>query len=189
MVILTAFQFWLDYLIHLPALCGGEGFSFQGCVPPDDIVDSESVVGVKPGISCVVFGCQGDEFSHTWLVECFIAWSCIDPGFMGKVSALTHFPLEPGCKDYSFLDQAVTDFKHGFDSILMNSSNTPELDASFDEADAMPSSVSSGFLCFVSTSDKSQPHFLLASNLINCGASIGFYFCLYQRWVQYQHPS
>ena len=34
------------------------------------------------------------------------------------MSTLTHFPFEPGCKDYSFLDKAVEDLKHGLDSIL-----------------------------------------------------------------------
>ena len=46
---------------------------------------------------------------------------------------------------------------HGLDSILTNSIDTPELDVSFDGADATPSSVSSGFLCLVCTvSDTSQ---------------------------------
>ena len=65
---------------------------------------------------------------------------------MGKVSALIHFPLEIGCQDYSFLDKTVEDFEHGLDSILTGSVDTP-----FFEADAMPSSVTSGFLCSVST--------------------------------------
>ena len=55
-------------------------------------------------------------------------------------------PLDPGYKDYSFLDQEVEGFEHGLDSILTDSPDTPELDASFDDADAVPSSVSSGFL-------------------------------------------
>ena len=46
---------------------------------------------------------------------------------MGKVSTLTHFPLELGCENYSFLDQAVTDIEHGLDSILMDSINTQDL--------------------------------------------------------------
>ena len=45
----------------------------------------------------------------------------ICPGFIGKVSSLTDFPMEPGCEDYSFLDQAVADFEQGLDSILTNS--------------------------------------------------------------------
>ena len=59
--------------------------------------------------------------------------------------------LKPGCEDYSFLDQIVKDPEHGLDSILTDFVNTPELEVSFDEADDMPSSVSSGFLCLVST--------------------------------------
>ena len=74
------------------------------------------------------------------------------------MSSLTHFPLEPGCEDYAFLDQAVTDFKQGLDSILTDSLETPELDISLEEPDAITSSVSSGFLCSVSTvSDTSKP--------------------------------
>ena len=53
------------------------------------------------------------------------------PGFTGKVSSLTHFPLEPGCEDYAFFDQAVADFEQGLDSILTDSLQTPELDTSF----------------------------------------------------------
>ena len=65
---------------------------------------------------------------------------------MGKVSTFTHLPLEPGCEDYSFLDQALEDFEHRLYSILTDSVNTPELDASLYEADAIPSLVSSS--CF-----------------------------------------
>ena len=31
--------------------------------------------------------------------------------FMGKVLTLTYLPLEPGCEDFSFVDQAVEDFE------------------------------------------------------------------------------
>ena len=41
--------------------------------------------------------------------------------FTGKISSLMHFLLEPGCEDYSFLDQAIVDFEQGLDSILTNS--------------------------------------------------------------------
>ena len=87
-----------------------------------------------------------------------MAHSHIYPGFTGKVSSLTHFSLEPGYEDYSFLDQVMADFEQGLDSILTGSIETPELDASLDEPDAIPSSVSSGFLCLVSNlSDNSKP--------------------------------
>ena len=57
-----------------------------------------------------------------------------------------------------FLDQAVADFKQGLDSILTDSLETLELDTSLEEPDAITSSVSSGFLCSVSTlSDNSMP--------------------------------
>ena len=112
---------------------------------------TQSVMGIKPGGSGVVIGYQVDECTHTWSAEWYVAHSHIYPGFTGKVSSLTLFPLELGCEDYSFLDQAMADFEQGLDSILTNSFETPELDASLGEPDAIPSSVSSGFLCLVST--------------------------------------
>ena len=47
--------------------------------------------------------------------------------------SLTHFLLQPGCKDCSFLDQAVADFEQGLVSILTDTVKTPELDVSFAE--------------------------------------------------------
>ena len=69
---------------------------------------------------------------------------------MGTVSSLNHFPLEPGCEDYSFLDQAVANFEQGLDSILTYSIETPELDTYFDEPEVITPTIS-GFLCSVST--------------------------------------
>ena len=137
----------------------GEGSSFPGLVPSDDVVDSDSVMGIKPSDSGVVIGYQVDEFTCIWSAEQFVAHSHIYYGFTGKVLSLTHFPLEPGCEDYAFLDQAVADFKQGLDSILTDSLETLELDTSLDEPDAITSSsVSSGFLSLVSTlSDNSKP--------------------------------
>ena len=40
------------------------GSFFTGSVPPDDTVDSESVIGVKHGNSGVVIRYQVDEFTH-----------------------------------------------------------------------------------------------------------------------------
>ena len=93
----------------------------------------------------------------TWSAEQFVAHSHIYPGFRGKLSSLTHFPLEPGCEDYSFLDKAMADFEQSMDSILADSLETPELDTSLDEPDAITSSVSARFLHSVSTlSDNSK---------------------------------
>ena len=108
-------------------------------------------MGIKPGDSGVVIGYQVDKFPCTWSAEQFVAHPHIYPGFTGKVSSLTHFPLELGWEDYSFFDQAMADFDQGLDSILTNSLETPKLDTSFDEPDAITFSVSSGFLCLVST--------------------------------------
>ena len=105
---------------------------FQVLVPSDDAVDSESVMGVKPGDSSVVIGYQVDEFTHLWSAEQFVACPHIYPGFTGKVLSLTHFPLETGCEDYAFLDQAVAYFKQGLDSIHTDSLKTLELDTSLE---------------------------------------------------------
>ena len=110
------------------------------------MVNSESAMGIKPGDSGVVTGYQVDEFTHTWSAEQFLAHSHIYPWFTGKMSSLIQFPLELGCEDYSFLDQTMAAFDQGLDSILTDSLETPELDASLDEPDTIPSSVSSGFL-------------------------------------------
>ena len=99
-----------SHLIPLPSPHDVEGSSFPGLVPSDDAVNSGSVMGIKPGGSVVVIGYQVDEFTCTWSAEWFVANSHIYPGFTGKVSSLTHFPLEPECEDYAFLDQAVADF-------------------------------------------------------------------------------
>ena len=146
-----------SHLIPPPSLHGGEESSFLGLVPSKDTVDSESVVGVKPGDSGVVVGYQVGEFTHTWSAEQFVACFHIYPGFTGKVSSLIHFHLEPARADYSFLDQAVADFEQCLYSILTASIKTQELYTSLDEPDTVISSVSSGFLCSVkSISDKSK---------------------------------
>ena len=90
-------------------------------MPSDDTVDSESVMGIKPGDSGVVIGYQVDEFTHIWSAEWFVVHFHIYPWFTGKVLSLTHFPLKSGCEDYAFLDQAVADFKEGLASILTDS--------------------------------------------------------------------
>ena len=45
----------------------------------------------------------------------------------------------------------MAEFEQGLDSILTNSLERPELDASLDDPDAVPSSLSSGFLHLDST--------------------------------------
>ena len=85
-----------------PSLHGGEGSSFPGLVPTNDTVDPELAVGIKPGDSGMVIGYQVDEFTHTGSAEWFVVCSHIYPGFTGKVSSLTYFPLEPVCRIISF---------------------------------------------------------------------------------------
>ena len=146
-----------SHLIPPPSLHGGEGCPFLGVFPSNDMVKSESAMGIKAGNFGVVIGYQVDEFTHTWSAEQFVAHCHIYPGFTGKVSSLIHFHVGPGCEDSSILDQVMADFEQGLDSILTNFLETPELDASLDEHDAIPSSVASEFLCLVSTlSDNSK---------------------------------
>ena len=38
---------------------------YTGLVPNDDMVNSKSVVGIKPGDSTVAIGYQVDKFPHT----------------------------------------------------------------------------------------------------------------------------
>ena len=110
-----------SHLIPPPSLLGGKGSSVPGLLSSNDKVNSEAVEGIKPGDSTAEIGYQVDEFTGIRSAEQFVAHFHIYPGFAGKVSSLTHFPLEPGCQDHSFLDQADADFEQGFDSILTDS--------------------------------------------------------------------
>ena len=87
---------------------------------------------------------------------------------------LTHLPLEPGCEDYSFIDQAFPDFEQGLESILADSIEKLELDASLDEPDAITSSLFSGFstqlILFLIPLNCSL---LLVSGLENYGTRLG----------------
>ena len=83
----------------------------------------------------MVIGYQVDEFIHTWFAEHFVAQSHIYAGFTGKVSSLTHFPLEPACEDYFLLDQAVAVFEQGLNPSSWTLSRHLELDVSFEGLD------------------------------------------------------
>ena len=65
----TAFGTWQSHSIPPPSLHGGEGSSFSGLVLSDDMVDSESVVGIKSGDSGVVIVYHVDKFTHTRSAE------------------------------------------------------------------------------------------------------------------------
>ena len=58
-----------NYLILFPALHGEEESYLTCLVPPDNTVDSESVLGAKPGDSGVVIEYQLNNFTCTQLVE------------------------------------------------------------------------------------------------------------------------
>ena len=100
------------------------------------------------------------------------------PILMG-LPAMSVLLLELGCEDYSFLDQTNADFEQGLDSILTDSIETLELDTSFDEPDAITSSVYFVFLHSISTiSDTSKPHPAPSMRSHNCGARPGSFFHL-----------
>ena len=54
---------------------------------------------------------------------------------MGIMSTLAHFPLEPGCEDFTFLGQVVEDLEQSLDSVFLHSIETSELDVFFEESD------------------------------------------------------
>ena len=91
-----------SHLIPLPSLEGKEVSSFPGSAPTDDTGDYKFLMRFKPGDSDEVIRYQVDKFTHTWWVEHFITQSHFYPGFTGKLSTFTNFPLQPGCEDYSF---------------------------------------------------------------------------------------
>ena len=77
-------------------------------------------------------------------------------GFIGKVCTLAICPVEPGCGDYTFLDQVMEDSKQSLDYIFVYSSETPKLNVSFDESFTVDCSVFSGSPCLVSTISKTS---------------------------------
>ena len=50
------------------------------------MLDSKSLLSIKPGDSHVGIAYQVDEFTHAWLAVHFIAESHIYPGSMSKMS-------------------------------------------------------------------------------------------------------
>ena len=57
---------WQSHPIHLPSVNGREGSSFPSCVSPKAVLDSRSVMGIKPGDSGVVIWYQVVEFTEPW---------------------------------------------------------------------------------------------------------------------------
>ena len=73
-----------SHLIPPPSLHDGEGSSFPGLVLSDDVVNSDSVMGVKPDDSGVVIGYQANEFAHTFI--------------LGSLARCHHYPFSPGTR-------------------------------------------------------------------------------------------
>ena len=55
-----------SHLIHMSSIQGGEGSSPLVLLSPDDMVNSELVVGIKPGDCSVVIEYPFDNFTHIW---------------------------------------------------------------------------------------------------------------------------
>ena len=168
-----------SHLIPLPSLHDGEGSSFPDLVPSDDTVNSESVMDVEPGDSGAVIWYQVDEFTHTWSAEQFVVSSHIYPGFTGKVSSLTHFPLEPGVRIMPFwIRLLLTPNKAWTPSSLIHLQHQ---NSTLPWMRLMPLHLPSllgfsawlvPFLIILSCS------LLLGFKLINCGARLGFFLPL-----------
>ena len=99
-----------------------KGSSIQGLVSLDVLVNSEPVVGIKPGDSSVVVEYQVDELIHTWLVEGLVQKHL--PWVHGQ--GINFRPLLPelGCEHYTFLDKFVREHDQHVFSILMDSVKT-----------------------------------------------------------------
>ena len=71
------------------SLIGRDGSPFLGLLPPDDTVNSESVVGIKSGKSSIVAGYQADDLTHTWSSESLVLHQKFTPGSQARC-ALVH---------------------------------------------------------------------------------------------------
>ena len=74
-----------SHFIPVPSPYGRDGSSFASNVLPSDMVNSESLMGVKPGDSGVVIRYQVDEFNDSCWQSVSLLYH-INPGFMGKGS-------------------------------------------------------------------------------------------------------
>ena len=88
-----------------------------------------------------------------------------------------------------FLTRLLTVSSRVLSLSLLTLINRPKLDVSFDEADAMFSSVSSGFQCSVNTVSNASSLQLasgIKSKLINYGARIELFLCVCSSQVKCQ---
>ena len=124
-----------SHLIPLPSIHGGEESSLPGLVPPNDIIDTKSLAGVKLGIP--------EQAMDVWFINILtlgqqnVFCSTIYARFMDRISTLAYFLLELVCEDHTFLDQAVEEFEHCLHSSFMDSNDAVELYASFDKPNVM----------------------------------------------------
>ena len=104
-----------------------------------------TAIGIKPGNSGVVIEYQVDGFTHTWPAEWFVA--PFPHLFLGSLVRCLHYLTFPWNQDVRIILLLISLLPTlNKDSILTDSLETPELDSSLDEPDAITSSVSSGCL-------------------------------------------
>ena len=108
-----------DHLMPLPSLHGKEGSSFQGLVPSDDMINSESMVAIQPGNSNNSY-CVSAWWIYSHLVDrtfCCSGTNLIQIHGQG-VNFLACFLLKLAHENFTVLDQAVKEFQHGLESPL-----------------------------------------------------------------------
>ena len=143
----TAFGAQQGHLILLPSLYNQERLSFPGLIPCNEKADSR-YVDIKLCDSGVVIGYQNDDFTHMWSAVCFAACSLTYPKFIGKVSSWTYFHLNQVVRNIHFSDHAVDKFEC---RSLIPSSQHIGTGCILWWVCTTDSSVSSGFLCSIST--------------------------------------
>ena len=163
-----------------------EGFLFSRFCFPDDMVNSEAVMGNEPCDFSVVIGYQVDISTiDSHLVDGAFCCSITHLQCVHKWGLTTN-PLPIWTTVWGlcyFMEQTVADFEHSLDSIHTDSIEKLELDPSLNEPHVMTASVSSWFLCSFSTiSDysKLQPAYRIKSHKLWCQEH---YFCLYPCWA------
>ena len=105
----------------------GMAFIFGLVGLSDELVDSKSLLGL-------VIGYRVDSFTHTWVSRLFC---CSFTSALWVRYIVSHFPLQPGGKDYTFLNQAIEGSEHGLDSIFKDSIKIPELVVPVERLDAV----------------------------------------------------
>ena len=128
----------------------------------------------------LLIGYKVDEFTCTWLVELLVAQTYILPGFMGKVSSQTHYCLNQGVRIIHLWTKQLQTLS----MVLILSSLTPLrhwnwMHHLMNLMSLLLQSLQGSNIWLLSLLILLNCHLLLASNLINYAARLGYYVCLY----------